>query len=284
MQQTLKNQMTICGTGLHSGCQVKLVLKPLPVDSGIVFKRVDLPGEPEIKASYTNVIDTRNCTCLGDKQGNRVSTIEHLMAALRMCGIDNLLIETDNQEIPIMDGSAKPFYDVLSVAEKIEQDKPRCVVHIKQKVEFIDDKGNKVCLLPNNDNKLHITFTIDFPSPVVGHQVFDDEITPAVFASTVAPSRTFCEKFQVDYLRSIGLAKGGSLDNAVVLDGDKILNEGGFRVKNECVNHKVLDAIGDLYTAGYIIYGQYQADKTGHYHNNELLKKLFADSANYQIR
>ena len=106
MQQTLKNQMTISGTGLHSGCQVKLVLKPLPVDSGIVFKRVDLPGEPEIKASYTNVIDTRNCTCLGDKQGNRVSTIEHLMAALRMCGIDNLLIETDNQEIPIMDGSA----------------------------------------------------------------------------------------------------------------------------------------------------------------------------------
>ena len=133
------------------------------------------------------------------------------------------------------------------------------------------------------EDKLYLKFNIEFPSPIVGHQVFDKELTPEIFAQEIAPCRTFCEKFQVDYLRSIGLAKGGSLENAVVLDGDKILNEGGFRLPNECVNHKVLDAIGDLYTAGMVIYGQYQADKTGHYHNNELLKILFADSENYQI-
>jgi len=129
-----------------------------------------------------------------------------------------------------------------------------------------------------------MNFNIEFPSPIVGHQVFDNDLTREIFAEQIAPCRTFCEKFQVDYLRSIGLAKGGSLDNAVVLDGDKILNEGGFRLKNECVNHKVLDATGDLYTAGFVIYGQYQADKTGHYHNNELLKLVFADPANYEIK
>lgn len=283
-QQTLKNPITISGIGLHSGCKVKLVLKPAVENSGIVFKRVDLPNQPEIKALYNHVVDTRNCTCLGDGQGNLVSTIEHLMATLRVCNIDNVLVETDNQEIPIMDGSALPFYDILSKTELVEQDQPRRILHIKKKVEFKDDKGNVVSLSPLNEDKLHMTFNIEFPSPIVGHQTFDNDLTKEIFAEKIAPCRTFCEKFQVDYLRSIGLAKGGSLDNAVVLDGDKILNEGGFRVKNECVNHKVLDSIGDLYTAGMVIYGQYQADKTGHYHNNELLKLVFADSANYEIK
>ncbi|MBR1605211.1 MAG: UDP-3-O-[Alphaproteobacteria bacterium] len=282
-QQTLKNPITVSGIGLHSGCQVKLVLKPAPADTGIIFKRIDLADQPEIKALYNNVVDTRNCTCLGDKKGNLVSTIEHLMATLRVCHIDNVLIETDNQEIPIMDGSAKPFWEILSEVELLEQNAPRKILRIKQKVSFQDDKGNMVSLAPVEGNKLNLNFNIEFPSPIVGHQVFQADLTPEIFASQIAPSRTFCEKFQVDYLRSIGLAKGGSLENAVVLDGDKILNEGGFRVKNECVNHKVLDAIGDLYTAGFVIYGRYQADKTGHYHNNELLKLVFADSANYQI-
>lgn len=283
MQRTLKNPVTIEGIGLHSGCRVKLVLRPLPADGGIVFKRVDISSQPEIKALYSNVVDTRNCTCLGDGAGNLVSTIEHLMAALRMCGIDNILIETDNQEIPIMDGSAKPFFDILSAAELVEQSAPRKILRIKKKVEFKDDKGNMVSLSPLDEDKLHISFGIEFPSPVVGHQVFDADISPDVFAAEIAPCRTFCEKYQVDYLKSIGLIKGGSLENAVVLDGNTILNDGGFRVENECVNHKVLDALGDLYTAGFVIYGLYQADKTGHWHNNELLKILFADSANYQI-
>lgn len=283
MQHTLEKEITITGIGLHSGCQVKLVLKPAAANSGIVFKRVDLESKPEIKALYSNVVDTRNCTCLGDKEGNLVSTIEHLMSALRICGIDNVLIETDNQEIPIMDGSAKPFYEILSQAKLKEQQTPRKVIQVRKKVEFIDSKGNTVSLSPNSEDKLHVDFSIEFPSQIVGHQTFNNDITPEIFAKEIAPCRTFCEKYQVDYLKSIGLIKGGSLENAVVLDGDTILNEGGFRVKNECVNHKVLDAIGDLYTAGYVIYGQYRADKTGHWHNNELLKLLFADSANYKM-
>ena len=283
MQHTLKNPIVIEGIGLHSGCQVKLTIKSAPENSGIIFKRADLPTQPEIKAIYSNVVDTRNCTCLGDKEGNLVSTIEHLMAALRVCGIDNALIETNNQEIPIMDGSAKPFYDVLSKVELKEQSAPRKIIKVSKKIEFKDDKGNTVSLSPIAEDKLHLNFSIEFPSPIVGHQVFEGYLTPELFASSIALCRTFCEKYQVDYLKSIGLIKGGSLDNAVVLDGDKLLNVGGFRVKNECVNHKVLDAIGDLYTAGGVIYGQYQADKTGHWHNNELLKLLFADSANYQI-
>ena len=282
MQHTIKKDIIIEGIGLHSGCSVKLVLKPAPIDSGVVFKRIDLASQPEIKALYTNVVDTRNCTCLGDKDGNLVSTIEHLMAALRVRGIDNVLIETDNQEIPIMDGSAKPFYDILSKVELEEQNQPRRILRIKKKIEYQDDKGNAVSLSPLDD-KLHLHFSIEFPSPIVGHQEFDGDLTENVFVNQIAPCRTFCEKYQVDYLRSIGLAKGGSLENAVVLDGNTILNEGGFRIKNECVNHKVLDAIGDLYTAGMVIYGQYQANRTGHRHNNELLKLLFADSANYQI-
>lgn len=283
MQRTLTNPLTINGIGLHSGCNVCLVIKPAEPNAGIVFKRVDLPNQPEIKAVYSNVVDTRNCTCLGDKNGNLVSTIEHLMAALQARGIDNALIETDNQEIPIMDGSAKPFYEVLSKAEVIEQTAPRKYIKILKPITFSDDKGNSVTLSPRSEDNLYLKFEIDFPSPIVGHQVFEAELNSDIFASQIAPCRTFCEKYQVDYLKSIGLIKGGSLDNAIVLDGDTILNEGGFRIPNECVNHKVLDAIGDLYTAGYRIYGNYSASKTGHYHNNELLKLLFADSANYQI-
>lgn len=283
MQHTVKMPVIIEGTGLHSGCRVKVAVKPAPAGAGISFKRVDLPQTPEIKALYSNVVDTRNCTCLGDGQGNLVSTIEHLMAALSVCGIDNAVIETDNQEIPIMDGSAKPFYDVLSAAELVEQSSPRRMIKVLKKVAFSDESGNTAELLPVDDDKLHLNFCIEFPSPVVGHQEFDGVLSADIFAEEIAPCRTFCEKYQVDYLRSIGLIKGGSLDNAVVLDGDKVLNEGGFRRSDECVKHKVIDAIGDLYTAGAVICGQYRGNKTGHRHNNELLKKLFADSANYQI-
>ena len=283
MQHTLKNSIEIQGIGLHSGCNVKLVLKPADANSGITFKRVDIPSQPEIKALYSQVVDTGNCTCIGDKQGNVVSTIEHLMSALLVCGIDNVLIEIDNQEIPIMDGSAKPFYDILSKAALQEQNLPRKRIRILKPITYTDDKGNSASLLPSTENNLHLNFNIEFPSAIVGKQTFNDYLTATTYTEQIAQCRTFCEKYQVDYLKSIGLIKGGSLDNAVVLDGDKILNEGGFRIKNECVNHKVLDAIGDLYTAGCLIYGQYKADKTGHRHNNELLKLLFADSNNYQI-
>lgn len=143
----------------------------------------------------------------------------------------------------------------------------------------MDDKGNETSLEPAED--LEICMEIDFPSKIVGHQIFDSKITPAVYEKEIAPSRTFCEKYQIDYLRSLGLIKGGSLDNAVVLDGETLLNPEGFRVKDECVKHKALDAVGDLYTSGYRIIGKFTGKKSGHFHNNELLKKLFADNTNY---
>ena len=281
MQQTVKQPLTIEGIGLHSGCKAIMTIHPAPENFGIVFKRVDLEGQPELKGLYSQIVDTRNCSCLGDKNGNVVSTIEHLMGALYMKGIDNALIEINNPEIPIMDGSAKVFADIFKDVELVAQNAPRRYLKVKKEVVFADDKGNTISLSPSD--KLHIHFAIDFPSKIVGHQEFDADIEAQVFEKEIAPCRTFCEKYQVDYLQSIGLIKGGSLENAVVLDGETILNKGGFRVQNECVNHKVLDAIGDLYTSGYRILGCLEASKTGHFHTNELLKKLFADKSNYEI-
>lgn len=282
MQHTLAKDLEIKGIGLHSGCKVSLTLKPAPVNHGIVFKRIDLPGEPEIEALYSNVVDTRNCTCLGDKAGNQVSTIEHLMASLYMAGIDNALIEVDNQELPIMDGSGKCFFDALQDHPLLEQPAHRKFLQIKKAITFTDDKGNSVKIEPAD--KLYIHFEIDFPSKIVGHQVFDGEVNKEVFAKEIACCRTFCEKYQVDYLQSIGLIKGGSLDNAVVLDGETVLNEGGFRLPQECVNHKVLDAVGDLYTSGFAVLGKLSASRTGHFHTNELLRIIFSDRSNYEIK
>ena len=171
MQQTLKNPLTVEGIGLHSGCKVKMTFLPAPANHGIVFCRTDLPGRPLIPALYTQVADTRNCTCLSDGKGAFVSTVEHLMAALRMVGVDNALIEVDNQELPIMDGSAKPFYDLLSAAELLSRELPRKRLRVLRKVSFADDKGNEVSLEPAAD--FSIRFEIEFPSRIVGHQVFD---------------------------------------------------------------------------------------------------------------
>jgi len=280
-QHTLKNTLKIKGIGLHSGLPVTLELNPAPENSGIVFQRTDILDSVSIKALYTNVIDTRNCTCLGSDSHNIISTIEHLMAVLYALGIDNVFIKIDNAEIPILDGSGKEFLNIISKAELIEQNAKRKFLKIKKEIIYKDDKGSSVTLLPSDN--LEVCFDIDFPSPIVGHQNFNKTITSDVFSSEIAPCRTFCEKYQVDYLKSIGLIKGGSLDNAVVLDGDKILNPEGFRVPTECVNHKVLDTIGDLYTSGYYILGKVIANKSGHFHNNEVLKVLFSSPENYEI-
>ncbi len=281
MQYTVKNSVEIKGIGLHSGCESVLKIEPAAENTGIVFKRGDLNGEPPIRALYSNVADTRNCTCLGTSPQNIISTIEHLMATLYILGIDNAEISVNNPEIPILDGSAKVFYEILSKAELQPQNAPRQFLKVKKEIKFTDDKGASVTLLPAEDFSVH--FDIDFPSKIVGKQSFDGKITKDKFAAEIAPCRTFCEKYQVDYLRSIGLIKGGSLENAVVLDGETILNPEGFRVPNECVNHKVLDTIGDLYTSGYYILAKVVANKSGHYHNNEVLKALFASSDNYEV-
>ena len=281
MQRTIAQAISLKGVGLHSGVETTLRLKPAEINSGINFIRSDIAGAKPIKALYSNVVDTRNCTCLGDKSGNIISTIEHLMAALSIMEVDNVLVEVSSPEMPIMDGSAALFLQKLQEVGVLEQSAPRKYLKVLTKVEFKDDKGNYVLLEPSDIFAIH--FTIDFPSPVVGHQEFSAPINKDIFTKEIAPCRTFCEKCQIEYLRSIGLIKGGSLDNAVVLDGDKILNEGGFKVSNECVNHKVLDAIGDMYTSGFPILGKLTAEKTGHYHNNQLLKALFANNTQYEI-
>ena len=280
-QHTLEEKIQIKGIGLHSGVDVTLTINPAPTNHGIIFKRVDIKDSTPLKATYNNVVDTRNCTCLGSDTKNIVSTIEHLMAVLYSQGIDNAYIEIDNAETPILDGSGKVFLEKLQQAKLIEQDAPRKFLKVKKEVKYTDDNGNSIVLSPSE--KLEICFDIDFPSPIVGHQTFNSEITSELFNTNIAPCRTFCEKYQVDYLKSIGLIKGGSLENAVVLDGDKILNEEGFRLANECVNHKVLDTIGDLYTSGYYILAKVVANKTGHRHNNEILKILFSSTDNYEL-
>lgn len=281
MQHTLKERAEIKGIGLHSGCDSQLIIDPAPENYGIRFHRRDLPEEEKIRALYSNVVDVRNCTCLGTSPQNIVSTIEHLMAVLYILGIDNADISIDNPEIPILDGSGKVFLEILEKIGTKEQKSPRKYLKVKKEVTFKDEKGSSVTLLPAES--LQINFDIEFPSKIVGHQNFNHEITKDIFASEIAPCRTFCEKYQVDYLQSIGLIKGGSLENAVVLDGEKLLNPEGFRVQNECVNHKVMDAIGDLYTSGYYILAKVVANKSGHYHNNEVLKELFRSKDNYEI-
>ena len=281
MQYTIAQTVEIKGIGLHSGVDYILKISPAKEDTGIVFNRIDIKNSNSIRALYSSVVDTRNCTCIGTDSKNIVSTIEHLMAVLYILGIDNAIISINNPEIPILDGSGKVFYDVLSKVAKVEQKSKRKYLKVKKEVVFEDGKGASIQVLPADT--FSIKFNIDFPSKIVGKQNFEGDITEELFAKQIAPCRTFCEKYQVDYLKSIGLIKGGSLDNAVVLDGDTILNPEGFRVENECVNHKVLDTIGDLYTSGYYILGKVVANKSGHYHNNELLKKLFASTDNYEL-
>lgn len=280
-QQTLKKRVEIKGIGLHSGCSSIIEIEPAPENYGIRFLRTDIKDAEEIPALYNKVIDTRNCTCLGTNKENIVSTIEHIMSVFYILGIDNALVKINNPEIPILDGSGKEFLKILQKEDLEKQEAPRKYLKVKKDIIFEDGKGGSVTLQPAD--KLHICFDIEFPSKIVGHQNFDQDITSDIFAEQIAPCRTFCEKYQVDYLQSIGLIKGGSLDNAVVLDGETILNPGGFRVTNECVNHKVMDTIGDLYTSGYYILAKVVANKSGHYHNNEILKQLFASKENYEI-
>lgn len=277
-QKTFKRSFQIEGIGLHSGLKSVMTFYPAKENTGIVFEKDSV----EIKALYDNVGDTQNCTCL-KKDGATVSTIEHLMSALYITGVDNAYIKVSNPELPIMDGSAKVLLERLNQEEIVSQSAPKKRLIVKKTVRFEDDKGNFIELTPPKKQGLHIYFKIEFDSQIVGTQIFDADITPTLFANEIAPARTFCEKYQIDYLRAHGLIKGGSLDNAVVLDGEKILNPEGFRVKNECVNHKVLDLIGDMYTAGYAIEADIKAYRTGHFHNNAVLKKLFENKENYEI-
>ena len=280
-QRTIANPIKTVGIGLHSGRKSSLSIKPAPVNSGIQFIRIDLPEPIMIAADALLVGDTRLASVL-QKDGVRVSTVEHLLSACAGLGLDNLLIEVDCEEIPIMDGSAASFLFLLESAGIAEQDAARQFMVIKKPVEVRD--GDKLARLePFFGFKLD--FMIDFKHPAVDktgqHCVVD--FAEQAYRSEIGRARTFGFAHEVEALREIGLARGGSLDNAIVLDEHRILNNEELRYDDEFVRHKILDAIGDLYLAGHPIVGSYIAKKSGHALNNALLRKLFEDPTAFVI-
>jgi UDP-3-O-[3-hydroxymyristoyl] N-acetylglucosamine deacetylase len=275
-QRTLKKSINATGVGLHTGDKVKMTLRPALSDTGIVFRRVDLPDSAEIKVQPQYVCDTRMCSAL-EHDGVRVATVEHLMSALAGLGIDNIIVELTASEVPIMDGSSGPFVFLLQQAGIVEQAAPKKFIRIKKTVEVHD--GDKwVRFDPYFGFK--IDFTIDFAHPVFEHTGNNVKIDFAdnSYIKEVSRARTFGFMHEVEALRSMGLARGGSLDNAIVLDEYRILNHDGLRYEDEFVKHKTLDAIGDLYVLGHPLLCAFTAYKSGHALNNQLLRTLMADA------
>ncbi len=279
-QRTLKKEVSATGVGLHNGEKVTLTLRPADIDTGIVFKRTDLPGAPIIRATPDAVRDTRMCSAL-EQNGARVATVEHLMSALAGLGVDNIIIEVTASEIPIMDGSSGPFIFLLQSAGIVEQNAPKKFIRIIKVVEVRD--GDKwVRFEPYHGFKMD--FTIDFAHPVFeqsGNNVKID-FKDNSYIKEISRARTFGFMHEVEYLRANGLARGGSLDNAIVLDEYRILNQDGLRYADEFVKHKVLDAIGDLYMLGHPLLGSFVAHKSGHGLNNQLLRALLADASAWE--
>lgn len=280
-QKTLAQPIKTVGIGLHSGRKSTLTIKPAPIDFGIQFVRVDMPNALPIPAHALAVCDTRLASVI-QSQGVKVSTVEHLLSACSGLGLDNLLIEVDAEEVPIMDGSAASFLFLIESAGTVEQEAPRKFMVIQKTVEVRE--GNKLARLePHFGFKLD--FTIDFRHPAVDKtgQRFMVDFAEHAYRSEIGRARTFGFAHEVEALREIGLARGGSLDNAIVLDEHRILNNEELRYDDEFVRHKILDAIGDLYLAGHPIVGAYTAEKSGHALNNALLRKLLDDPSAYSI-
>jgi UDP-3-O-[3-hydroxymyristoyl] N-acetylglucosamine deacetylase len=275
-QRTLKKSVSATGVGLHNGEKVVMTLMPAPIDSGIVFCRADLPGAPVIQATPDAVKDTRLCSAL-EQNGARVATVEHLMSALAGLGVDNVRIEVTASEIPIMDGSSGPFIYLLQSAGIAEQNAPKKFIKIKKAVE-IKEADKWVRFEPYHGFKME--FTIDFAHPVFDHsgKTVKIDFADNSYIKEISRARTFGFMHEVEYLRANGLARGGSLDNAIVLDEYRVLNSDGLRYEDEFAKHKVLDAIGDLYMLGHPILGAFTAYKSGHALNNQLLRALLADA------
>ncbi|RUO37539.1 UDP-3-O-[3-hydroxymyristoyl] N-acetylglucosamine deacetylase [Aliidiomarina shirensis] len=272
-QRTIKQMIATTGVGLHKGNKVNLVLRPAAPDTGIVFRRSDLNPMVEIKASPELVKDTRMCTCLINDDNVRISTVEHLLAAIAGMGIDNLIVEVDSHEIPIMDGSSHPFIYLLQSAGVQEQAKAKRFIKVKQPIRVEeDDKWAE--LLPHKGFK--IDFAIDFDHPAIAgtNQVVSMDFSSQSFIRDISRARTFGFMKDIEHLRANNLALGGGFDNAVVLDDFRILNTDGLRYDDEFVKHKILDAVGDLYMGGHSILGHLRAFKSGHALNNKLLVAL----------
>ncbi|WP_347987946.1 UDP-3-O-acyl-N-acetylglucosamine deacetylase [Methylomonas sp. AM2-LC] len=280
-QRTLKNTIRATGVGLHTGDKVYLTLHPAEPNTGIRFRRVDLENPVTIEARPENVGETKLSTTLV-RDGVKVSTVEHLLSALAGLGIDNALVDVSAPEVPIMDGSAGPFVFLLQSAGVVEQDVPKQYIRIKHAIRV--EEGDKWAAFEPFDG-FKVTFTIDFE-----HPAFSDHLKTAVmdFSSTtfvkeVSRARTFGFMKDIEFLRENNLALGGSLDNAIVVDEDKVLNEDGLRYADEFVKHKILDAIGDLYLLGYSLIGEYQGFKSGHALNNKLLLSLLNDKDAWEM-
>lgn len=279
-QQTLKSAISCSGIGLHSGEKVSMTLHPADPGFGIVFRRTDVAGEGvEIPAAHDSVVDTRLCTTIG-ADGKVIGTVEHLMAALAGAGIDNALVEVGGAEVPVMDGSAAPFMFLIDCAGVVKQDAPRKALRVLKAVSIVD--GDKSATL-DPANGFTVDFQIHFDNPVIGSQAMTVAMADGVFKDEISRARTFGFLHEAEALWAAGLAKGASLDNAVVVSGDKVMNEDGMRFEDECVRHKILDAVGDLYMAGAPILGRYEGVRASHALNNQLLRALFADPANFEI-
>lgn len=280
-QRTLKNAIRATGVGLHTGEKVYLTLLPAPVDTGIIFRRVDLDPVVEIEAKAENVGDTTLSTTLirGDV---RVSTVEHLLSAMAGLGIDNAIVEVSAPEVPIMDGSAGPFVFLIQSAGIEEQDAAKKFIRIKHPVTVKD--GDKVASFVPFDG-FKVCFSIDFDHPVFHGRTLDASVdfSSTSFVKEVSRARTFGFMHEIEYLRSKGLAKGGSVDNAIVVDEYRILNEDGLRYEDEFVKHKILDAIGDLYLLGNSLIGEFKAHKSGHALNNKSLRQLIAQEDAWEV-
>ena len=280
-QRTIKNEVKATGVGLHSGEKVTLTLKPAKENNGIVFKRVDQRNNTQIRVEPNAVIETRLCSTIGNKEF-KIATVEHLMSALSASGVDNIMIELSGSEIPIMDGSSISFIHLIKSAVIVDQQEPKEFVEIIDIVEVRE--GDKFARFEPHNGFL-IDFKIDFPHPAFkgddSHVIM--EFFKSSYIDNISRARTFGFMQEVEYLRSNGLARGGSLDNAIVLDEYKIINKDGLRYKDEFVRHKILDALGDLYMLGKPILGKFIAYKSGHDLNNKLLKKIIENKNSWKI-
>ena len=269
-QRTIRDSVSCAGIGLHSGEKVELTIKPAPEGTGIIYIRRDLSGHPEIKAHFKNVVDTNLSTTIGNN-GFNISTIEHLMSAFLGLGIDNVRVELDGPEVPIMDGSAAPFIFLLKSVGIKEQKTPKDFIVINKTFK-IQDGSRSVNIRPAKD--LRISYTIDFDHPLLKNQQYELCFSGRDFIQEISRARTFGFLKDIQILRENGLAKGGSLDNAIVIDDFKIINEGGLRYKDEFVRHKILDFIGDLAIVGSPIIGHFEVRKSGHFLNQQMLNSL----------
>ena len=271
-QKTLSKKVSFEGIGLHSGKTSIINLLPAEENQGIVFKRIDLNKDNYIKANFANVSSARLCTTLENNKGVKVSTVEHLLAAIYIVGIDNAIIEIDNEEVPIMDGSSKDFLETLDKVALIDQVKKRKYLKISNKIELVD--GERKISIEPNESSLEVNFQLNYENEIIGKQKntvdFDKDNL-----SEVINARTFCLYEDIEKIKKSGLAKGGSLENAVVVDKNKVLNKGGLRNEKEFVNHKILDLAGDFLLSGYRILGKVVCYQGGHELTNMFIKKLF---------